>query len=233
MHRGLLPSFTAALTILAACPLMAQPERIPGRVDPTRRTALRGFTVPRAIPEIDRGPVDPADRLQSLSLMLSKTPAQQAALDRLLADQLDPASPGFHNWLTPEQFATRFGLSQADFDKVAEWLTGAGFSVDYSARGRNWMLFSGTAAQIQNAFQTQMRRYMFEGQLHYANATDPSVPEAIAPLVSFVQLNDFPMTAPRPKPLPFQFPANPAGPLYTASSGAHGLVPGDLQTIYD
>ena len=40
-------------------------------------------------------------------------PAQQAALDRLLADQQTPSSPNYHKWLTPEQYADRFGLSSA------------------------------------------------------------------------------------------------------------------------
>jgi len=40
--------------------------------------------------------------------------AQQAALEQLLKEQQDPASPNYHNWLTPETYADRFGASAAD-----------------------------------------------------------------------------------------------------------------------
>jgi hypothetical protein len=71
----------------------AQPGRIPGRIDPNRRVVLRGFTTPRARAELDRGAVEPSLRLSSLSLMLNRTAAQQADLERFLEDQLSPSSP--------------------------------------------------------------------------------------------------------------------------------------------
>jgi len=41
-------------------------------------------------------------------LTLNPTPAAQAELDRLLAEQQDPASPQYHRWLTPQAFRARF-----------------------------------------------------------------------------------------------------------------------------
>ena len=69
--------------------------------------------------------------------MFKATPAQQAALEQLLAEQQDPASPNYHNWLTPEQYADRFGVSQNDIDKIVSWLETEGFTVDQVARGRD------------------------------------------------------------------------------------------------
>ena len=71
--------------IAGAVPMMAQPGRIPGRIDASRRTMLRGQTHPKALPEFDQGPLDPSTRLSPLFFLLKRTPAQQAGIERLLA----------------------------------------------------------------------------------------------------------------------------------------------------
>src|SRR5438128_2268283 len=103
------------LTLLSMLPagLLAQApqDRITGVVDGRQTVALHGNIHPNAISQFDVGPVDPSQKLEHTTLMLKKSDAQQAALDRLLADQQNPSSPDYHAWLAPEQFADRFGLS--------------------------------------------------------------------------------------------------------------------------
>ena len=155
-----------------------------------------------AQPRFDQGPVEPAFRLGYITLMLKKTDAQQAALEQLLQEQQDPASPNYHNWLTPEQYADRFGLSQSDLDKISAWLQSEGFAVEYTARGRNWLAFSGTAGQVRATFQTEIHRYRVDGEMHFAAAAEPSVPASLEPLVAgFLGLDDFYPKPPR-HPLP-------------------------------
>jgi uncharacterized protein (TIGR03437 family) len=211
--------------IAGAVPMMAQPGRIPGRIDASRRTMLRGQTHPRALPEFDQGPLDPSTRLSPLFFLLKRTPAQQAGIERLLADQQDASSPEYHNWLTPEQFGDRFGISQADMDKIVGWLSAAGFTIDYVARSRTAIGFSGTAEQVRNAFRAPIHRYLVDGRMHFGAASEPWAPEAIAPMIAmFGGLDDLPRSARKPQPRP----------LYTnPSDGAHYLTPGDLATIYN
>jgi xanthomonalisin len=45
----------------------------------------------------------------------------QAELENLLKDLVDPASPGFRQYLTPAQFADRFGPSQDDYQALADF----------------------------------------------------------------------------------------------------------------
>ena len=210
--------------IAGAVPLAAQPGRIPGRIDPNRRLMLRGQTHPKALPEFDQGPLDPSTRLSPLFFVFKRTPAQQAEIDRLLTDQQDASSPEYHNWLTPEQFGDRFGISQADMDKIAGWLSAAGFSIDYVARSRTSIGFSGTAEQVSNAFRAPIHRYLVDGRMHYGAASEPWAPEAIAPMIGlFGGLDNLPRSARKPQP----------SPLYTDTDGSHYLTPGDLATIYD
>lgn len=93
-----------------------------------------------------------------------------------------------------------------------------------SSSSGNRISFSGTAAQVENTFQTQLHRYQINGVAHMANATEISVPSAISGMVAGVRnLTDF-----RPQPRLREPVAH-----YTASNGAHYLTPDDFTTIYD
>ena len=177
---------------LLPCALAAQPDRTTAPIDARRTVVLKNNVHPLAQPRFDQGPVEPAFRLGYVTLMLKKTDAQQAALDRLLAEQQDPASPNYHNWLTPEQYAERFGVSQHDLDKISAWLRSEGFTVEYVARGRDWLAFSGTAGQVLATFRTEIHRYRVNGEMHFAAAAEPSIPAALVPVVSGIQgFDDF------------------------------------------
>jgi hypothetical protein len=44
--------------------------------------------------------------------------------------------------------------------------------------------FSGAAAQVDHAFHTEIRRYAMNGETHWANASDPQMPAALAPVIA-------------------------------------------------
>jgi subtilase family serine protease len=207
--------------------LFAQQDRIAGAINPRSLVMLKGNSNPRARPEFDRGPVDASLHLDGITLNFKPTPAQQSALQQLLQQQQNPASANYHRWLQPEQFADRFGLSPADLAKVAAWAESQGFRVEYQAHTRTFLRLSGSAAQVQNAFHLELRRYQVDGDTHFANASDPSIPAALEPLVSAIRgLDDFYPKPPHRIALP--------KPDYTEPNGTtHLIVPADLWTIYD
>jgi trimeric autotransporter adhesin len=153
---------------------------------------LGGNTHPMARAEFDRGDA-PADLpMQQMLLVLTRSAAQQADLDALLAAQQDSSSPQYHQWLTPEQFGQRFGASDEDVQKITAWLEGNGFHIDRVANGRNLIEFTGAASQVESTFHTQIHKYMVNGQSHWANATNPEIPAALAGVVAGVAtLHDF------------------------------------------
>ncbi len=148
--------------------------------------------------------------------------AQQADLDRLLEEQRDRSSPNYRHWLTPEQFGDRFGLAPGDFAAVAAWIESHGLHVEYAARARNWIAFSGAAHDVELAFHTQIHRYLVDGQAHFANSTAVSIPAALAGIASGIRgLDDFWRAAPA------------AIPDNTTGAGINQLAPDDWATIYD
>lgn len=223
-------ALAATLAVLPAR-LEAQPARIRSEIDSAERVTLTGHVHPLARPEFDRGPADTSLALSSVTLMLKPSAAQQADLKQLLVEQQDPASVNYHRWLTPEQYADRFGVSGDDISKVTAWLAGQNLKVSAVARARNWVSVAGNVGQVEQAFGVEIHEYNVNGRLHIANATNPSLPAALAAVVSGVRgLHDF-----RMQPLYKMRGASAAKaqPRYTDGSGDHFLSPDDFHTIYD
>jgi len=210
-----------------AANLLAQPNRIARTVDNRQRVTLPGHIHPSARAENDQGRVDPSLPLSYVTVLLKPSDSQQADLDRFLASQQDPSSPDYHHWLTPEQYADRFGVSQDDLDKIAAWLRDQNLTVVATARARNWVAFSGTAAQVETAFATEIHHYLAGGKLHFANSTEPSIPAAFADVVNAIHgLTDFRLRPPKHLVRQLQ-------PEYNGSRGSHYLAPDDVAVIYN
>lgn len=218
------------LLILALAGVLAaqQRPRIHQRVDSTRFTRLGHSTHPftRIGRDLGRARADlPMERIQ---MLLSSSPGQEAALEQLLADQQDTASPHFQEWLSPEQFGERFGLAQQDIDAVVGWLEESGFHVDAVGRGRRSLEFSGTAGQVERAFHTEIRQYDVAGVQHIANASDLAIPDALAAVIGGVAgLHDF-----RHQPL-HRVLGEVSAPQTNLSGGARGISPYDFAAIYN
>jgi subtilase family serine protease len=71
-----------------------------------------------------------------MSLDLQLSPAQQADLDAFLEEQRNPSSPEYRYWLTPAQFADRFGSSANDVAKIVSWLEAQGFTIEHIGAAR-------------------------------------------------------------------------------------------------
>jgi subtilase family serine protease len=160
--------------------------------DDNSLTKLPGNTSRSARPELDQGRAPDSLPQEHILMMLRRSESQQQALQQLISQQYDPRSPYFHHWLTPQQFGAEFGPASEDIRKVNQWLTQQGFTVNGVPAGGLFVDFSGTAGQVAQAFHTEIHRYRVNGQDHYANASDPYIPSALAPVVSgFRALNDF------------------------------------------
>jgi uncharacterized protein (TIGR03437 family) len=229
--RLLLPPLAA---ILLPGSLTAQRTRIPGNIDTRQWAPLRGDVHPEARSEYDQGEADPSLQMSSVVLVLKPSGAQQAALDKLLADQQNPASAGYHQWLTPEEYADRFGVAQSDIDKIAAWAQSEQLTVTGVARARNAVMLAGSAARVGHAFRTAIHRYQVNGKMHYANATEPSVPAALESVVASIRgLHNFRVKPRVHKMIPLGVGADGLSPAYTSGSGNHYLAPDDFATIFN
>src|SRR5271169_1068358 len=199
-------------------PLSAASRRV---VDDSDTVPIPGNVSPRLSGAVDVGRTNGAIPAERLILVLRPRAGASERLERLLEEQLDPASPNYHHWLTPDEYGRAFGIPDEDLNAVLAWLQRNGFSIDEVARGRGWINFSGTVAQVEATFRTQMRDVIAGARLHHANVRDPEVPRALSDVVGgVVSLNDFSRRS-RPRP------------AIAFTDGSDGLGPADLATIYD
>ena len=224
---------TACLTAAATLGAQTVAPRIHSEINSSEIAPLQGSRHPLAQAKFDAGRVPANTRLTGISIVFQRSAAQQADLEALIAAQQNAASPLFHQWLTPDQFAVRFGMAQEDLDKVQSWLEQQGFSIDSVARSRNMIRFSGTVSQVERAFSTEMHYYQAQGVRHFAPSTELSVPAALLPVVAAVRnLNDF-----RPRPMHVRSSARRARPSYTFyysnTQQAVLFAPGDIKVVYD
>lgn len=244
---GLLSSYTWVFCLLVAGLISAwtataqdSPRPLVTRaVDDTKTVTLRGTVHPLAKARFDQGAMPDSFAANRMLLILNRPPEREAALRQFLADVHNPGSAAYHKWVTPTQFGELFGPADSDIQAAESWLSSHGFRVARVTNSKSLIEFSGTAARVREAFHSEIHQYNINGEIHYANATELTIPEAIAPLVGGVSpMNNF-----RAKPaLRSAGPASysratrEATPLFTIPSGGSSIfaiAPEDFATQYD
>jgi hypothetical protein len=197
------PFFNASILLLATLPSVSAQVTLPiahsriiQAVDDSTLTRLSGNTHPLARPEFDRGSLDDATPLHRMVLVLKRSADQESALKQLIDQQQDKSSSNYLQWLAPEGFGAAFGPTDRDLSLLTGWLSGHGFTGIQISAGRTLVEFSGSAGAVRTAFHTSIRRFNVSGQEYLANASDPQIPTAFAPVIAGVaSLNNFPRRA--------------------------------------
>ncbi len=185
-----------AFALIAPASLRAQfgaapAPRLTAPIDETRLVPLKGSVLPAIRSQQSSEAAPDGFKLDRMMLQLKRSDAQQANLKQWLDDQQNPKSPRFHQWLSPQEYGSRFGAAPEDIATITEWLQSHGFTVDAVSNARNILTFSGTQASLRNAFHTEMRGYTIRNEHHWANASEVKIPAALAPVVGgIVSLND-------------------------------------------
>lgn len=171
-----LAALLPALSALAPSPALATPSA--SRTARTSATAalptsLRSATV--------LGAARPATRLGAL-IALRHT--DEPGLLRFDASVSDPASPLYRHYLTPAQFDTRFAPSRASVAAVVAFAEARGLRVTAVPSNRAYVYVTGTVAELEHAFATSIDRFRFSGADFLAPTHQPSLPGAVARLIT-------------------------------------------------
>jgi subtilase family serine protease len=226
-----LSAFALALGFATTASAAQNHERlIRDSINDTDRVTLAGNTHPEAIPANDRGILRDEAPMNGLQLVLHRSPEAEAAFEQYISELHNPKSALFHKWLTNQQIGDRFGASDEDIDTVKEWLSSKGLHVSNVSPDRMSIEFSGDAGHVRDAFQAPLHNLVVDGRAHISNMNDPSMPHALAAVVTGVaKLNDF-------MPRHYAVPRPQATGLMKNGNGGGGynyLGAADLATIYD
>ena len=141
-------------------------------------------SVPAYLPQAQNlGPENP-DQVITITMRLALR--DRAGRDALLRDLYDPRSPQYQKWLTPEQYAARFGPSAMQASLVERYLREHGLNITDVNRFHYTITATGRVSNVQRAFNVQINRYSFNGQVRYSNANNPSLPPQIGSLIGSI-----------------------------------------------
>jgi subtilase family serine protease len=183
---GWMGRMAEAQALPVAQPLVTEP------VNEAERVTLGGNVHPLASAKYDLGRVEDSFAAGRLYLILKRSNEQEQALEQFLKDAHTAGSASYHQWLTPDEFGKRFGPADSDIAAVTAWLESQGLTVNKVHPGRLAIEFSGNAGQLTAAFHMEIHRYSIADETHYANASDPQIPSALAAVVGGVSpMNSF------------------------------------------
>ncbi|HYA08881.1 MAG TPA: protease pro-enzyme activation domain-containing protein, partial [Gaiellaceae bacterium] len=138
------------------------------------------------VPHLPQGTVAlEAQRRGTLRLDVVLTPTAAAQLSALATAVSTPGSPSFRRFLSPAQFAARFGASDETLAAVEQSLRDRGLHVTGVSANRLLVHVTGTTRTIERAFSLSLARYRLpDGTVVFANTSAPRLPRDIAAHVS-------------------------------------------------
>jgi subtilase family serine protease len=166
---------------------------------------------------------------QNLQLQIWFKHRHQDQLNKLLADQQDPKSAQYHQWLTAQEFTERFGVTPQEFEKLSDWLRREGFQVTGGSPAADTIQFTGSVLTIVRVLNTRISRFSADGS-KFGNIIEPQVPAEYGSLISNITgLNNMfaPKIPPRPRPH-----SSPTANVIVGNQGPN-LAPSDFYAFYD
>ena len=216
----------AALALVLGSPLASAHSANNGASSAAgKRWTIHGHLVP-AVRNLRPGAN--VNSAQALDLSISLSLRNQDALAALIADQNNPHSPLYHQYLTPEQFAAQFSPSRASVKSVTAYLRSQGLVVHSVSSNRTLIDASGSVATVERAFQTNIATYHLHGRTVYAPTAEPSVPDALnGMIVNIAGLDNVGLYTHAPI-----LRGRAIGP-HAGSGPGGGYTPSELRTAYD
>jgi subtilase family serine protease len=136
-------------------------------------------------------PLGLLEKSRHLNLAIGLPLRNQETLSNLLQQIYDPSSPNYHHYLTPEQFAERFGHTEQDYQSVIAFANTNGFTVTGMHPNRMLLDVNGSVADIERVMHVTMHVYQHptEARTFYAPDAEPSL-DLTVPILGLSGLNN-------------------------------------------
>ena len=131
--------------------------------------------------------ISPVDRNQQISVVLTLPLSDPKGAAEFVDHVSRRGDSLFHQYLTPQEFASRYGASESDYAALKQWATANGLTVSQESVARTALTVYGSVAQFQSLFNTQINNYRSpDGEEYYSAAVTPTIPNAVADKTSAV-----------------------------------------------
>ena len=171
----------------------------------------------------------PVARSTRMNLAIGLPLRNQGELATLVRQVADPASPNYRHYLTSEQFAERFGPTEADYQALASFMRANGLEVTGTHPNRMILDVGGPVDDVERTFHVNMVRWSHptRGEF-FAPDREPSI-DAGVEILDISGLDNF--YVPRPMDLHI-VPLGKAQPLTTGSGPGGLFIGGDFRAAY-
>jgi Pro-kumamolisin, activation domain len=156
-----------------------------GRSLSSSRAVVLSASVPRLVFQArGQGALRSGQRLRvALPLRLPHA----GALDRFAAAQSTPGNPDYRRFLTPSEFAVRFGAPADEIQRAVRALRRLGLQVAPPSRNHLFLSATGTVGTLERAFRVRMENFRLpSGHTFYANTSDITLPASLRDSVTGV-----------------------------------------------
>lgn len=208
-----------AVTATVAVPLVARATSVGTPTLQLANTAMPGLAA-----ATDLGAVPAATKLAVTVALAHPDLSGERAV---LASMYDKSSPTYHHFLTPTQYADRFGASADTLSRVSSWLTRDGMTVGYTAPTRTLVTVIGTAAQAQRTFGVTLHNFRIADQTFRANLQAATVPQGVVAVRGLETASAYKLPAHTAASAPAQ------NTCVTGQGCIGGLTPSDLWSVYN
>jgi subtilase family serine protease len=186
--------------------------------------------------------VSATETSKTIGVVLALPSSDPAGLKAFVDHVSTPGDPLYRHFVTPQEFANRFGGSASDYQFLKNWAVANNLTVSQESVGRTTLTLRASVAVLNRLFKTQVNNYITsDGVTFYSAGIAPTVPAEIGSKVVAV----IGLTSGRPNaalakvgktlgehPAP-NSALKPAGRTEALGTGPGGTyAPQDLQTAY-
>jgi len=120
------------------------------------------------------------DTTQTMTASIYFKIHNQDRLTQYITDSTTPGNPLYHKFLSVNQFVAQYAPSNGDISQVVHYLQSYGLQVQTVYADNLDMTVSGTVAQFNAAFNTEIHDYSKNGKQFHAPKKTPEIPVAIS-----------------------------------------------------
>jgi subtilase family serine protease len=182
--------------------------------------------------------VSTLDAGKEINAILSLPLSDSAGAAQFAQRVSNPKDEFYRKYITPQEFAARYGANADDYAALKEWAISNGLTIVHESLARTFLTVHGAVSQFQSLFKTQLNNYRSpDSKEFYSASVTPTVPAAIAnKVVSVIGLTNSVQTAPLAKVYKTfgeDAPAPVGGTDVLGGTGPGGAyAPADLRTAY-
>ena len=179
VRRGVLAGLLSGVTVVGVAAVAAPASASGG----PQRHLIAGST-PRWLHKARDISATPSSEPVGFGVLLGMR--DQAGAAATLQAISDPTSASYGQWLSNTTFDERYGPAKSSVTAVQDWLRGQGFQITGTLPSGMYVEASGTVAQVQKTFATQLHNYSYLGKTVRANTGQLSLPADTPAAVSSV-----------------------------------------------